>query len=155
MIKMFLVLFLALFSFEAKAQYRLLDVDQVSMQVAKFGCNRDPMIPELECRDWRGRVAINADFRMLEVFYWKNQVHGEGTDAAFKTMGWHFELGLHVSQYLDFFYEHHSRHVLDQPDATHTAYDNSYQYSKFPVEDSYGIRMIFFTNPVKANPLFH
>jgi hypothetical protein len=124
------------------------------MQTAKFGCNRDPIIPEVGCSEWKGRVALNADFRMLGAGYWKNQVHGEGTDSAFKTMGWHFEVGINITSYLDLFYEHHSRHVLDQGDAHHSSHDGSTTSSKFPVEDSYGIRMIFYTNPSKPSPLF-
>jgi hypothetical protein len=137
-------MFLVLLSTTAQAQYRLLDVDHLDMEVAKFGCNRDPIVPEIECNDWRGRVSLNADLRLMEYAYFKNEIHGEGTDAAFKTMGWHFELGLRLSKYIDVFYEHHSRHALDQGNATHISYDGRYSIKKFPVEDSYGLRFTFY-----------
>lgn len=149
-----IILLISMFlSQAANAQYRLLDIDRINMEFARFGCNRDPIIPELDCGDWRGRTSINADLRILSNIYWKNNIHGEGTTAAYKTMGWKFELGINISRYLDLFYLHHSRHVLDQNAATHISYDGKHTMTKFPVEDSYGIRLIFFENARKRSSL--
>jgi hypothetical protein len=123
------------------------------MEFARFGCNRDPIVPELDCNDWRGRTSINSNLRLLETIYWSNDVHAEGTDAAFKTVGWHFELGVNVSKYVDLFYEHHSRHVMDQGNAVHISHDGRYRFSKFPIEDSYGIRLIFYESGSKRKTL--
>lgn len=149
----FIMATMILLSSGAQAQYKLLDVDVVNMQFAQFACNRDPIIPELSCNDWRGRAEINADLRVLEYLYWKNSIHGEGTNSAFKTMGWHFELGINVSKYIDIFYEHHSRHVLDQGNATHFSHDGMSRMTRFPVEDSYGVRFKFYENTKKRSSL--
>lgn len=149
----FIVLFMS--SMAEAGQYRLLDVDQLNMELAQFGCNRDPMVPEIECGDWRGRAEINADLRLITYMYWKNRVHGEGTNAAFKSVGWNYELGINVSKYIDVFYLHHSRHPLDQGNAVHTSSDGSYTLrNKFPVEDSYGVRLIFYDKHRPKNSLF-
>lgn len=127
--------------------FHLLDLDSFSMTAAKFGDNRDPMLPQQQQGDWTGRAAAEFNLRLAEVFYWNNNVHTEGVSAQVKTVGWHWELGLHASKYLDFFYEHHSRHVMEGSSpqyidpSTGIATDQ-----KYPVEDSYGIRLKFYIN---------
>ncbi len=134
---------------------KLLDVDEVNVSTAKFGCNREPMTPQYGCKDYVGRVEVDFNLRILGAGYWDNNVHTEGLRGQVKTVGWHFEMGAHVTPYLDMFYEHHSRHVMegDQP----LYYDhkiNDYKRGVFPVEDSYGIRFKFYTNPKASGSLF-
>lgn len=137
------------------SELKLLDVESLDITIAKFGCNREPMTPQYECRDYLGRVAANFNLRLFEHGYWKNQVHTEGLEAQVKTVGWHWELGVRVHSALDVFYEHHSRHVMegDQPLYYNERLDQQAR-GKFPVEDSYGIRLKFYTNPNPARSIF-
>ena len=124
---------------------RWAELDRFSLKLMKFGCNREFQTPELDCYQYKGRVAAEFDLRMLnDYLYWNNEVHGEGTDAKFMTMGWHYELGLDLGK-VELFWEHHSRHTLDQeqPYYWDTRMD-TWKQMKYPVEDSYGIRINFY-----------
>jgi hypothetical protein len=77
--------------------------------------------------------------------YWKNQVQSEGVSAKFMTVGWHWELGFSLSPVIDVFWEHHSRHVMDRAQPYYwDERTGSPQRVKYPVEDSYGIRIRFY-----------
>jgi hypothetical protein len=135
--------------------FKVLDVDSAGVKVAQFGCNREPMTPQIDCHDYTGRVAIELDLRVLEAGYWKNNIHTEGLEAQVKTVGWHWEMGLHLTPKLDAFYEHHSRHVMEgaQPQYYDPNRDQAFK-QKFPVEDSYGIRLHFYINPKPSSSVF-
>lgn len=47
-----------------------------------------------------------------------------------KTVGWEWELGI-GTEWLDVYRYHHSRHIMDEVGET----------PKFPVQDSYGVRI--------------
>ena len=129
----------------SKSKYRLLELEQFSLKFARFGCNRDLQTPNLDCYEYVGRVAAEFDLRLLnDWLYWNNEVHGEGTRSKFETMGWHYELGLDLGK-VQLFWEHHSRHVMDREQPYY--WDDpisSWHQAKYPVEDSYGIRLIFY-----------
>lgn len=124
----------------------------MDVRAAKFSCNRDPLTPDIDCDKYVGRVQTNFNLRILEVFYWNNNVHTEGVVAKVETVGWHWELGLHLLDNVDLFHEHHSRHRMD--DTTPIDYDGNGKPDKFPVEDSYGIKLIFYVNPQPHRSLF-
>lgn len=132
--------------------FRFLDLDYFDMLGSKFSCNRDPLTPDIDCDKYTGRAAVDFQVRALEVFYWKNYVHTEGVEAQVKTVGWQWELGLDASSQVSFFYQHHSRHRMD--DANPIDYDKNGQPDKFPVEDSYGIRLHFYINDRPHKHLF-
>ena len=122
-----------------------LNLDEFSLKLAKFGCNREFQTPDLLCTDYIGRVAAEFDVSLIDdLIYWRNEVHGEGTSGKFMTVGWKWDLGIKLGN-LEFFWEHHSKHVMDraQPyywdERTQTA-----RMIKYPVEDSYGVRIIFY-----------
>lgn len=127
-------------------KFRLLELQEFSLKLAKFGCNRDPQTPDLDCYQYRGRVAANFDLRLVnDWLYWNNEVHGEGTKAKFETMGWHYEFGLDLGK-VRFYWEHHSRHTLDRPQPYYwDELGDSWKRVKYPVEDSYGIKLIFYS----------
>jgi hypothetical protein len=127
----------------ARAEFRLLDIDRMSIDLSRFGCNREPLTPQYDCKDYVGRIASEFDLRLLEYGYWRNRVHTEGIKAQVKTVGWEYEFGLRVVPELDVFYHHHSRHVMDDPLPVYQ--DN--RQGKFPVSDEYGVRMNFYINP--------
>ena len=129
------------------SRFRLLDIDYFGMKAARFTCNRDPMSPERNCDDWKGRVSAFFNLSIIEYLYWNNEVHGEGTEAAFKSVGWHWELGIRVHPALFLYHEHHSRHLLDEDRSEELRTDEYPALKRFPVEDSFGVRLNFYTNP--------
>jgi hypothetical protein len=157
LILLWIVLFLSIFSAfkcsEARgAEFRLLDVDYFDMRAAKFGINRDPLTPDIEGHQYVGRVATDFQLRILEVGYWKNEVHTEGTEGQLQTVGWHYEMGVRLHKSMSAFYEHHSRHRMDS--ANVIDYNRDLRPDRFPVEDSYGIRLHFYINPRPERSIF-
>jgi hypothetical protein len=131
-----------------KREYRLLDsitpvlqLDKFYMNVMKFGCNREFQIPEIECKDWIGRVSAEWDMTLFKHGFWRNELHGEGAHGKFYTIGWNYEIGVKLGRQLEFYWEHHSRHTMDieQPYYVDRRDLTTYQY-RYPVEDSIGFR---------------
>lgn len=123
-----------------KKQYRLLDVEKMEFRAAHMDPqSRDPYVPQYTDR-WRERASLQWRVSVLESLYWDNDVHTETIDVGVvKTVGWHWELGLRINKYIAPFWEHHSRHVMDEkPDERFSGGRH-----QFPVEDSYGIRFKF------------
>lgn len=83
-------------------------------------------------------LSLHMDSTFLSYFYWNNVVHA-GTDKSphgggqFRTVGWKFQLGARITQWLDFQYEHHSQHILDHQGPL-----------PFPREDSFGINVYLY-----------
>jgi len=57
------------------------------------------------------------------------------------TVGWHWEFGGELTDGIELYYEHHSRHVMDSEQPYFYDVDSNTLYRhRFPVEDSIGIR---------------
>jgi hypothetical protein len=119
--------------------YRLLDVDRLDLEYGKFvPTTRDPYVPQYAGR-WRDEIALQWDVTLLQWGYWRNHVHTETTDpsGSVTTVGWQFELGVHLGDRVDVYREHHSRHVMEaEPEHRFEA-----AHAQFPVEDLYGVRL--------------
>lgn len=141
-----LIFLLVILSQPARSQEGpYLTLDRFSMQLTKFSCNRELQTPDIRCADYKGRVAVNFDLELFRYGFWRNYVHGEGTNAAFTTVGWQYEFGFKIGSQFEFFHKHHSRHVLDREQPK--IWDENLNMpvdGRFPVEDSYGIRIIFY-----------
>lgn len=93
-------------------------------------------------------VSVHLDTTLLSYAYWNNIIH-TGTDASpteagqFRTVGWQFDLGLRVADWLDVQYEHHSQHILDWQGPMH-----------FPVEDSIGVNIYLYRPKNHQQTLF-
>lgn len=125
-------------------EYHLLNLEYQDVTYQKFKDERDPYVPEYDNRmDYR--VSTNFRVGMLNnLMYWDNQVHMEALDTGVpKTVGWHWVLGLRVTDQIDLFQEHHSRHVMEENVSTRDG------KSAFPVENSYGIKIKLIDNPAK------
>jgi hypothetical protein len=84
------------------------------------------------------QIDLNVNADILTYGFWENRVHSmtdETVDGPgqFRVVGWNYRIGVHVSKYLDVYYEHFSRHLLD------TTYPTA-----FPVQDSFGIKLRIF-----------
>ena len=117
-------------------------LDHLSLDVSKFGCNREPMTPEIPCKDYKGRVRLNWNVGLLnDVLKWRNEIHTEGTDSKLMTVGWHYVLAIPLPKGFELFMEHHSRHTMD---STQPTIEGGTKPLRYPVSDSYGIRIIFY-----------
>lgn len=135
-------------------EWHLLELQEMNMEASRFGTNRDPLTPSYSDDAYYGRVAANFNLRLLDVFYWNNYVHTEGTTSQVRTVGWQWDLGLHVSKQIDFFYQHHSRHVMDAEDPVYYTDRDTREQIRYPMENSYGIRLRFYVNPNPSSSLF-
>lgn len=126
-----------------------MSLDQFDLKLLKFEENRDPMTPQIREDAYIYRVTSDFNISILGVFFWENDVHAEAVSGAVKTVGWKWDLGIRVFPWLDLLHEHHSRHVLDEVQQV-----NALENNKYPVEDSYGIRLHVYTNPTKPGTLW-
>lgn len=119
-------------------EYRLLDVDRLDFEYSRLQPgNRDPLAPQYTGL-WRERAGLQWDLRLLEYGYWRNHLHTETVQPGgeVKTVGWEWETGIEAGKYLDVFYHHHSRHLMDEK--VNRQFDTTNQ---FPVENSIGVRV--------------
>lgn len=120
------------------AEFHLLDTEEISMDAWNTTYRRDPYQPEYTGK-WRDGVAANLNLRLLKVFRWENRVHSDGTESQLRNVGWEFRMLMDWNDYLQPFYYHHSQHAMDSVGADDPRIQND-----FPVQDSWGIRLIFF-----------
>ena len=130
-----------------QASAAVLGLDYSAFTVSKIMCNRDYLVPDVDCSEWRGAVALDADFGTSAAYpvrlMLRNQVHGEGTEAKFKTIGWKYEVALTApSLGLEIGWAHHSRHALDQEQPHAYSYDYKYEMTKFPIYDAVFLRFV-------------
>jgi hypothetical protein len=97
--------------------------------------SRDPYAPQYTGQ-WEQRAALDWDLSVWKYGYWRNELHTETAGRVPKTVGWQWELGVQVGKHLDLFRAHHSRHIMDEPGPTR---------DRFPVQDSYGVRIHLIT----------
>lgn len=82
--------------------------------------------------------AINGNFTMLHhkpsgiKWKWNNVWWFDSAGPLVKHVGWRFEQAIQLHKKLDIFYEHESRHVLDEM-----------RDERFPVYDRIGVRIVF------------
>ncbi len=127
------------------AEFRLLEPTKLTVEYYKIGNNRDEY---LQINDngatnydtgetWKYGTAVRFNLALIQYgdygLYWNNHVHMAATECCVRHVGWEFEGGAHASKHLDFFYYHHSQHILDldRPDR------------RYPLINEYGVRFIF------------
>lgn len=126
-----------------------LALDKFNLKLTRFTCNRELQTPDIECADYYGRVAAEFDLSILKYGFWRNEVHGEGTRNKFMTIGWRWEMGVAWGM-VELLWEHHSRHTLDQEQPYYLDFNtDSWKQAKYPVEDSYGIRINLYQRDKK------
>lgn len=144
-----LVLVAALLASPAMAQdVQVLELETMSMDYGKIANHRDIYLPYEDAgRDryetdetWRYRVGVNFDLNLLRFsdtyrFHWKNRVEGNSTYDQFREVAWNFRWGLQLGEVVELYYDHSSRHVLDQaPDAPRS----------YPLTNVYGAEVTFY-----------
>lgn len=130
----------------ALANEKSLKLDYSALTFSRIACNRDLLVPEIDCTKWRGAVELQTDFSSYNLLFMRNRVHGEGTRSKFMTVGWEYDLGLKLDRQLEVGWYHHSRHVMEQKAPTVTSADGrSTITNKFPIYDAYYMRFILYT----------
>jgi hypothetical protein len=119
---------------------RIVGLEEISFTGARLGArSRDPLAPQYT-GSWTHRAALQFRFNILDSLYWDNRAHTEVAASAVRTVGWWWTLGLRVHPQLDLFWEHHSRHIVDEQVPGREMYPTQ-QSRNFPVEDSYGLKL--------------
>lgn len=105
-----------------------LQLKRVSVEYAsiKRG-SRDPFVPT----GFENKLDLHLDWWLIKPVYWDNTVHSTTDGTQFRTVSWEFEIGVSLVSWLDLYWQHHSRHLLD---LKHPIY-------AFPVIDAYGFRI--------------
>lgn len=125
------------------AERQLVTLDYGAFTLTRLTCNRDYLAPEIKCRDWRGRAAVDFDLNVLTRGFFRNHVHTEGTSSKVESVGWKYEAGIRLPLGLEVGLSHHSRHRMDEKTPYAGLSPDSVLPVKFPVEDGYFIRFIF------------
>lgn len=138
-----LLIFFLLYATSASAwEFQPATLDHLSLDVARYSCNREPMTPEIACDQYKGMTRLNWNVGLLnDVVKWRNEITGTGTYAKFETYEWHYMVTIPLPGGLEPFIEHRSRHTLDQ---TQPTLQGQTQSERFPVADSYGLRITFY-----------
>lgn len=133
------ILLALLFSLPAHA-FEMFTLQRVDIDYKAYAAGgHDPIIQDsgLQNREANKYVSLSVDTTVLHYFFFRSLVHGtsdqpivgEGS-GQFRTVGWQYQLGLYVTDFLTVQYEHHSQHLLDYSGINH-----------FPVENSFGFTL--------------
>ncbi len=122
--------FVALILGATCANADVLELRDVALQYKHFvDAGRDPMLDAPQKDEYN--LALNMD--LLGAGYWNNRVHTKTDPAQFRVVGWELQIGAHLSNSFDVFYNHHSQHLLDKVGP-----------NGFPVEDSIGVNIYLY-----------
>lgn len=90
-------------------------------------------------------VGLSVDTAVMHYFFFNSLVHGTSDEpisgpgyGQFRTVGWQYQLGIYVTEFLTVQYEHHSQHMLDYSGGNH-----------FPVENSLGFTLKLYESKVE------
>lgn len=110
-----------------------LKAERLTLDVSRFLFNRDPYAPDIEPKEWFGRVAVEFDLRLAPFIKWENMAHTEGDRVQVRTVGWQHAVVIDYFDTIQPYYFHHSRHLMEGIN----------EDVRFPLEDRYGIRVNF------------
>jgi hypothetical protein len=124
----------------------LLEPSKLTMEYYKVANNRDEYLAINDQgstkygdsdETWRYGSAVKFNLDLIRFgdygLYWDNNVHMSATQCCVRHVGWEFEAGARASKHLDFFYYHHSQHILDL----------ERESRRYPLVNRYGVRFVF------------
>lgn len=141
--KSLIILALFFFSDIGLAEFRLLDTEEISIDTWRTTARRDSYQPAYTGQ-WTSGSQFNFDLRMFQIFRWDNHLHLDSTDAQIRNVGWRFDIFMDFYKPIQPFYHHHSQHSLDS---------SEHAIDRFPLEDEYGLRFLFYSRDSKAPAL--
>lgn len=138
-----ILIFFLLNTGQVYARDRFFQLEELSMTEAGMALDtRSPLAPE-ETGKWKHKTTVNWRLNFGGPVYWDNNAHMESTQNAVSTVGWHFVLGLRLSDQIHLYYDHHSQHPLDRRSPSSDLYKS--QASRgFANENSYGVKIIIY-----------
>jgi len=109
-----------------------LRVEELFVEYRKYEVYRNPYYPP-EKNDWTHTGEFHWTVSILNRLYWENNFHMSMDETPqVRHGGWEYYMGFRVFNWLHAIKYHHSEHVFEDK-----------FMRKFPVEDSYGIRIYF------------
>lgn len=72
-------------------------------------------ISQLPGRNPTSMLDVNINFRISPYTYFNNTIHTMSDQSQFRTIGWEYTAGVHLSNQVDLGIYHYSQHVLDTP----------------------------------------
>ena len=118
------------------AELRLLDLREFSFDTYELADRRDSYF-DYPDDTWRGGTAVNFNLDLVRRgdwgLAWDNRVFGNGTTAQYREVGWQYQVAIDTGPKLRWFWEHESRHILDDR-----------RKDDFPLTNMYGLRINFY-----------
>ncbi len=123
--------------------FKLLELRETSLNYKYFvHPGRDPLFINEHHKE---ELNLHLNLDVFKYLFINNMVHSKTSPSQYRVVGLNSKIGVHVTKHVDIQYEHFSKHLLDK----------KHEYmNKFPVEDSIGINLIFYTNDLPKNSIF-
>jgi hypothetical protein len=113
-------------------EWHVMELREFAMEGYDIANNRDAYFPYADRGDdvpseyWDYGLAAKFDLDLLKRgdygFRWRNAVRGESTNVQFRSIEWDFRWGLQLGDRLEVFYDHTSRHILDEAPVAERSY---------------------------------
>lgn len=130
--------------------YKLVTLEKAEVTGAQYLYNRDPQTPKYEPDAYDKYVEMQLAWNHLGVLFMENRLHLSSLKTGeVKTAGWQWAAGVQMSKEFSLLYMHHSQHILDEPQQVPGTRTN-----RFPVQDSWGLRMTIWEDKTSRNGLF-
>jgi hypothetical protein len=109
---------------------KFLNVDESFIEYRKYEDYRNPYITNVT--DWDFTGHFHNTYSIYKIIFWQTDLHLSATKEQVRYAGLEYYLGIHILPWLDAGRYHDSEHNMD----------HSSEF-KYPVEDSYFIRVYF------------
>lgn len=118
-----------------------LKVEEMYVEYRKYEAYRNTYYPP-EKDDWTHTGEFHYTVSVLNRLYWQNNFHmSMDSTPQVRHGGWEYYMGLRIFKSFHLVKYHHSEHVFEDK-----------FNRKFPVEDSYGVRVYFKTLDNRPRP---
>lgn len=129
--KIILVVLLILNLNTAHADF--LEVQEVYVNYKAFtGETRTPylQVPGLEGHSLQNEVNLNINMDLWDCFYYNNTIHSLN-DGSYRLIGLNWKFGVHITDYVDFGFNHFSEHYADFQSPFGFPLQNSWEFNFF------------------------
>jgi len=110
-------------------------VYRLGLSVGELIHNREPMLPDIEHKDWSTAVKWEIGLNWNRTF-WDSVIHYESCYEKICTASWEYNLGYSITDFLDIYWAHKSQHTFDQM--------NSFRVpDEYPLQDAIMMRINF------------
>ena len=113
--------------------YSPFKVDEMYIEYRKYQTLRDPYYPPEKDNEWDWTSEFHWKVSTFKRLYWDNNFQIRMDQSQIRHGGWEYYLGVKTFDWLDIIKYHHSQHCFECEN----------DKRRFPVEDSYGVRVYF------------